>query len=575
MRTRRFSVSVSLSFLLAACAAEPIDPTLPASLDEASFGTSSPSERAGLTPIASANAKTPGVASPNVLPPELVETIAAQGSNALENPTAVPLGNGASLELSHYGYNANGPMLPAPGDMQSATHNVEAQKTEPDKNTYLVLRHQTGADPSYDYGSHFLFQGHENGARNAAGAPVGYITRINLDADDLHHVTMFAALDRAGDPLPVFDGSTWDPFAQRLLFTSEGGANGGVWQSTLDFPPVVDDISGALGRGGYEGIQNDSDGNVWIVEDVGGPSGTVNSHARQPNSFIYRFVPTHVGNLREGKLQALQVISLGTGTPIAFHAGQADADILSADVRDLHTYGNTFPTRWVTLHDTESDGAVPFNANALAKAKLATPFKRPENGSFRPGSEFQQFFFDETGDTSALTEAGSDHGGFGGVFVLTQSHPSANSGTLRLFYRGDVDHTGFDNCAFWSEHQIVFVEDRGDTLHTQHNALDSAFLFDTRADYANPRNQPLRILAEGRDPSATIDSALSGLPGFNNDGDNEITGFHVSNGDAGRRGILGARIPRPFQGGWRVFYTEQHGDNVTWEVLSRRDGDDD
>ena len=30
------------------------------------------------------------------------------------------------------------------------------------------------------------------------------------------------------------------------------------------------DVSGALGRGGYEGIQDDSAGNIWIVEDVGG-----------------------------------------------------------------------------------------------------------------------------------------------------------------------------------------------------------------------------------------------------------------------------------------------------------------
>ena len=39
----------------------------------------------------------------------------------------------------------------------------EAHKTEPDKNTYLVLRGQPGADPDYDYGTHFLFQGHETG----------------------------------------------------------------------------------------------------------------------------------------------------------------------------------------------------------------------------------------------------------------------------------------------------------------------------------------------------------------------------------------------------------------------------
>ena len=55
--------------------------------------------------------------------------------------------------------------------------------------------------------------------------------------------------------------------------------------------------------------------------------------------------------------------------------------------------------------------------------------------------------------------------------------------------------------------------------------------------------------------------------------DNEITGIHVSNGDRGERGILGAQDPTPFQDGegkaarWRVFYTQQHGDNVTWEIL--------
>src|SRR5262249_4100020 len=42
-----------------------------------------------------------------------------------------------------------------------------------------------GADPNYDYGTHFLFQGHENGVS-------GYFTRINLDADGKHRVTLMA-----------------------------------------------------------------------------------------------------------------------------------------------------------------------------------------------------------------------------------------------------------------------------------------------------------------------------------------------------------------------------------------------
>lgn len=92
-------------------------------------------------------------------------------------------------------------------------------------------------------------------------------------------------------------------------------------------------------------------------------------------------------------------------------------------------------------------------------------------------------------------------------------------------------------------------------------------MFDVTADYSNPVNQPVRILAEGRDPSATLDSGFSGLTGFQNEGDNEITGIHTSDGDPSASGILGARVPRLFKDGWRLFYTAQHGDNVTWEVL--------
>ena len=75
------------------------------------------------------------------------------------------------------------------------------------------------------------------------------------------------------------------------------------------------------------------------------------------------------------------------------------------------------------------------------------------------------------------------------------------------------------------------------------------------------------MLALGRDPSATIDSSLSAAgAGFQNDGDNEITGFHISDGDPTTGGILGAKVPTPYRDGWRVFYTQQHGDNVTWEI---------
>jgi hypothetical protein len=49
------------------------------------------------------------------------------------------------------------------------------------------------------------------------------------------------------------------------------------------------------------------------------------------------------------------------------------------------------------------------------------------------------------------------------VFKLRQKDPSADSGTLSLFYKGDAAHAGFDNVTFISRDQISFVEDAGAT----------------------------------------------------------------------------------------------------------------
>jgi hypothetical protein len=524
-----------------------------ASVTLAATGSATPPSGPTLTNVATANTKSLGYAPASKLSPELQQIVVAQGSTKLENGNA---------QVSYYGYdddvlNAAGEpqMLPTPAVMN------EAHKSEPDKNTYLVFKGGLGgADPNYDYGTHFLFQGHEGGSP-------GYITRINLDADAAHRVTRLATADIHGAPLPDFDGSTWDPWAQQLLFTAENGANGGVWASNLALPAQVEDVSGSLGRGGYEGIQNDSDGNVWIVEDAGGPNkpGTT---AKIPNSFLYRFVPRTPDDLANGKLQVLQVLN-PAGNPIT-KASQTPVN--SPDQLALHAYGSSFRTNWVTIHDTAVNGNTPFDANALATAHDGTPFKRPENGQFRPGEKFREFYFDETGDTNATSVENATAGGWDSIWKLTQREPSADTGRLSIFYKGDQAHAGFDNVAFLSKDAITFVEDAGDTLHMQRNALDSGYVFDVTKDYSNPANQPVRWLAEGRDASATIDSAFGGFG--KNDGDNEITGVHVSDGDPGVDGILGARIPRLFEGGqdeggdWRWFYTQQHGDNPTYEVVS-------
>jgi len=511
------------------------------------IGLASQPDGPALTNVPAANTKSDGYSPASRLSPELSQDVVAQGSTRLENPSAL---------TSYYGYyndvlNAAGQpqMLPLPAAL------TEAQKSEPDKNTYLVFRRGLpGGDPNYDYGTHFLFQGHELGITGAS-----YITRINLDADAAHRVTLLATTDASGHPIAPIDGSTWDPWARRLLFTTEN-ENAPTYAATPGVPSVLTDVSGALGRGGYEGIQDDSAGNIWIVEDIGGPNkpGTT---AKRPNSFVYRYVPSTPGDLQHGKLEALQVLNT-SGDPITF---ESQAPLNSPDQLALHTYGNTLRTRWVTVHDTAADGNAPFDANVAAKAARATPFKRPENGQFQPGSGFRTFFFDETGDTNATSAENSSAGGWGSIMKLTQNGPSAKTGKLTMFYRSDQAHSGFDNVAFLSGHAVTFVEDAGDTLHTQRNALDSGYVLRTNVDYSNPSNQPVRWLAEGRDPSATIDSAFGGFG--KNEGDNEITGAHVSDGDPTAQGILGAKIPDLGDPRWRWFYTQQHGDNATYEVF--------
>jgi hypothetical protein len=507
----------------------------------------------GLTPVATANTKSPGYAPASKLSTELRSFVQAQGSTKLENPQGI---------VSFYGYENDVPSAGDPSVPQmvaTPTTPTEAQKTEPDKNTYLVFkRGQSGPDSSYRYGTHFVYQGHESAA-TVNGKKQGYLTRVNLDADPEHRVTLLATTDNKGEPIATIDGSTWDPFAQRLIFTTES-TNAPTYAATADYPSTVEDVSGALGRGGYEGVQNDSAGNLWIVEDIGGPNkqGTT---ARQPNSFVYRYVPAKPGDLHNGKLQALQVLN-EAGQPITF---ESQAALQAPDEVALHVYGKSFQTRWVTVHDTAVAGTAPFNANTAAKAAHATPFKRPENGVFRPGSDFREFYFDETGDTNATSPENDTAGGWTAALKLVQSDPTADTGKLMLFYKGDAAHAGFDNVQFLSRNQITFVEDAGDTLHQQRNALDSGYVFDVTRDYGNSANQPVRWLAEGRDPSATIDSAMSGFG--KNDGDNEITGAHVSDGDPSVRGILGAKEPHLFQDGWRWFYSEQHGNNPLYEVI--------
>jgi hypothetical protein len=476
-------------------------------------------------------AANPVVISDNVLSPEFTPGLVAEGLDRLENPSGL---------ITRFG------------------NLSDDSRTEPDENTYLILDHNPGGPtPDYDYGRHFLFQGHENSGNLA------HVTRINLDvADPDHRITLLTPVDANGlTEFNSIDGSTWDPFSRTLLFTEEAGANGGVIEMGADFDPDTGagaglrTLYGSLGRGGYEGIHPDDWGNILIVEDVGGT--TVLNNGRNPNSFVYRFIPTNPVDLTQGKLQALQVSI--NGSPVVFvpvDDQNPNGDTRSQNQLLLHTVGASWPVQWVTIHDTEIDGIDPFDANALAKAAGATPFKRPENGQFQPGSHFQTFVFDVTGDTSNI--AGTDpvlaaRGAWGGLFRVDLDR-SRQTGHISLVVLGDADHASFDNLTFADDKDTVLLaEDRGDTLHDQLNKLDSIWAYKLNKNDPT-RNTVARFVALGQDQLAT-------------DEDNEPTGLHMSEGDSTINGLIGTKTFKKDR--TLLFFTQQHGENNLFEVFPR------
>lgn len=179
----------------------------------------------------------------------------------------------------------------------------------------------------------------------------------------------------------------------------------------------------------------------------------------------------------------------------------------------------------------------------------AQPPSNVLNLQFLPGANFGTFFFDATGDTSALSgnvPALAQRGAWGSIFRVDLS-ADRNSGTLSIFVLGTAEQSSFDNLAFADDHTLIAAEDRGDTLHTQLNRLDSIWAYTT--DGSQP---PLRFVALGRDKIAAVK------------GDNEPTGTHVSNGSTAANAQPGT-IDNLV--GARGFFTRQHGQNVVYEIV--------
>jgi Collagen triple helix repeat (20 copies) len=511
--------------------------------------------------------------------------VLASGAQPLENPTGV---------FRWYGYLDD---ATASANNTGCTPAFVAQasglrtKTEPDQNTYVVTTSNPGGPTaSYDYGRHFLIQGHEVFSNTGGGVGQtnsAYITRINLDVPvhDVHHITrlgLTAGADNCSSGMASLDGSTYDPFTGQMLFTGEAGgssassiAYGGVYATPLTWssttPPTVEHTSlqGAFGHAGYEGIQVDDQGNLLIAEDTGGS--TVANGVKKANSFIFRFLPTNPSDLTAGKLQALQVTV--DGTPLTF----ANQDPI-AGTPDKRLYsGDSFSGSWITIHDTGLDGTANFDANALAKTANATPFKRPENLRFVPGTGFKSFVYTVTGDTSATAidnqtppgQTWADRGAAGGVMRVDMPSSGAGTATVRTIIPGTTEQNSFDSITFLDKDTLLVGEDRGDALHAQYNALDSTWSFDLTQPFAKQPETAERLIAQGRDPESTDDvNKKEATPPVadQNDGDNEVTGVLVSNGISSVSSVFGTEDPGK-QAGAKAFYTGQHGANATYMLV--------
>src|SRR5262249_57469401 len=145
-----------------------------------------------------------------------------------------------------------------------------------------------------------------------------------------------------------------------------------------------------FGLGGWEGIPRDAEGLIYLREDLGGVTPPANTlatvdgqpsvplrRARQPNSFLYRYIPNNPRRLEDGgKLQALQVII--DGNPITFHANDVIGDIIAPAQRKLHTPGTIYWIKWVTIHESKAGDTTPFVPTPPPTSPAPPPFNRPQ-----------------------------------------------------------------------------------------------------------------------------------------------------------------------------------------------------
>jgi len=152
-------------------------------------------------------------------------------------------------------------------------------ETGPERGRYLYRSHELGSHP-------------DGGAISVVDLKTGE-SKILLQDTDYRSI----------------DGIRWTPWGT-ILFGEER-RNGRIFEINLDKDNLthVDKVleRPLLGRLAHEGIEVDSKGNVYVIDERRGLSNSC-QNIKPCGGGIYKFVPQHYGNLSSGKFYVLKVI---------------------------------------------------------------------------------------------------------------------------------------------------------------------------------------------------------------------------------------------------------------------------
>ena len=192
-----------------------------------------------------------------------------------------------------------------------------------------------------------------------------------------------------------------------------------------------------------------------------------------------------------------------------------------------------------------------------------------------PGSGFKSFVFVETGDTNkdgGNYPGAAERGAWGALLRIDMPSRAPTTRTITTIAPATRTTTPSTTRGSSTRTRCSSPRIAATRCITQLNVLDSLWSFDLTDSLDDINAAAKRLVAQGRDPEATKDAANhEATPPVTdqNDGDNEVTGNFISDGSTSIDGLLGTSDPGSLKG-VRIFFTQQHGENITYEINPRQ-----